>query len=97
MYIDRMWPDGRWRGEYRACAKGKASDLTQAGRWFLTGDILTLKIETVAGVREGRSDTYKMLFHDPGTQKYVSLQNQFIYTPQRVADDFRMPSCELTS
>jgi len=98
MYIDRMRADGTWRGEYRTCFKGKAlPDQVQTGRWSLTGDILTLQVEKVDGQAAPRTDTYKMLSHDAHSQKYLSLGWNFPYTPQRVADDFEMPSCELTS
>jgi hypothetical protein len=97
MYIDRMRADGAWRGEYRECRKGKSADQVQLGRWALAGDILTLGIETVDGLFAPRSDTYKMLAHDAHGQKYLSLAYKFVYTPQRMADDFQMPSCELTS
>lgn len=97
MYVDRMLTDGRWRGEYRTCVKGKASDQIQTGRWSLQGDILSLQVDTVNGVLMPRTDAYKMLAHGAKTQKYVSLNWNFPYTPQRVADDFKMPSCELIS
>jgi hypothetical protein len=97
MYIDRMRADGSWRGEYRTCLKGKSSDQVQEGRWSLMGDTLILKVEIVDGHREARTDNYKMLAHTATTQKYVSLGWNFPYTPQKMADDFQMPSCELTS
>jgi hypothetical protein len=97
MYIDRMRADGSWRGEYRTCFKGKAADSVQVGRWSLAGDILTLKVESVDGRSAPRTDTYKMLSHDARAQKYLSLGWNFSYTPQRVADDFQMPSCALVS
>jgi len=97
MYVDRMQADGRWRGEYRSCVRGKAFDQVQMGRWSLKGDILSLQVDTVNGAPDPRTDAYKMLTHSPKAQKYVSLPLNFPYTPQRVADDFQMPSCELTS
>ena len=97
MYIDRMFADGRWRGEYRTCIRGKAIDQVQTGRWSLAGDILNLQVDTVNGVLMPRSDAYRMLAHSDKTQKYVSLNWNFPYTPERVADDFQMPSCELIS
>ena len=97
MYIDRMRADGAWRGEYRTCFKNKAVDQVQTGRWSLAGDILTLKVESVNGVPSPRTDTYKMLSHDAQRQKYVSMGWRFTYTPQRMPDDFQMPSCALTS
>ena len=98
MYIDRMRPGGSWRGEYRTCMRGKAVDQLQTGHWSVEGDTLILKVETVDGIAAPRTDTYKMLAHSPAAQKYLSLQRtawDFPYTPQRVADDFQMPSCEL--
>ncbi len=98
MYIDRMRADGTWRGEYRVCIKGKPpKDDIQEGRWKLAGDILTLGVETVGGQFWPRTDTYKILEHSLKAQKYLSLGYKFTYTPQRVADDFKMPSCDLTS
>lgn len=98
MYIDRMYADGRWRGEYRTCIRGKAAnEVVQMGRWSLKGDILSLQIDTVNGVLKPRTDTYKILAHSAKTQKYLSLDWNFPYTPQRVADDFQMPPCDLTS
>ena len=97
MYIDRMRPDGSWRGEYRTCMKSKAVDQIQTGRWSVDGDTLILKVDTVDGSALPRTDTYKMLAHSPTAQKYLSTAWNFPYTPQRVADDFQMPSCELVS
>ena len=97
MYVDRMQADGRWRGEYRTCVKGKSVDQVQMGRWSLKGDILSLQVDTVNGVPMPHTDGYKILEHSPKAQKYISLNWNFAYTPQRVPDDFKMPSCELTS
>jgi hypothetical protein len=98
MYIDRMRADGSWRGEYRTCIKGKKPlDQVQLGRWSLSGDLLSLSVETVNGVAEPRLDTYKMLGHDAHSQKYISMDKNFPYTPQRVPDNYQMPSCQLIS
>ena len=98
MYIDRMRADGGWRGEYRTCIRGKpASDQVQEGSWVLNGDTLILKVEMVDGRREPRTDSYKMIARTATTQKYISLGFNFPYTPKKMADDFQMPSCELTS
>ena len=97
MYIDRIRPDGSWRGEYRTCIKGKSSDQVQEGSWSLSGDTLILKVEFVDGRRAPRIDNYKMLAHTATTQKYVSLGFNFPYTPKKMVEDFQMPSCELTS
>ena len=97
MYIDRMRPDGSWRGEYRTCIKGEAQDQVQEGHWTLQGDMLSLRVDTVNGMRAPRTDLYKMLAHTATTQKYLSLGWNFPYTPEREPDDFLMPSCQLIS
>ena len=97
MYIDRMRADGSWRGEYRECVKGRAIDQVNTGRWSLKGDILSLHVETANGLPMAYVDDYKMLAHSANSQKYLSLTYNFPFSPQRVADDFQMPSCELIS
>src|ERR1700691_5721249 len=73
MYIDRMRADGSWRGEYHTCIKGKALDQLQEGHWMLSGDTLSLQVDTVNGARAPRTDLYKMLAHTATTQKYISM------------------------
>lgn len=97
MYIDRMKPDGAWRGEYRTCRKGKPDDLVQTGRWSLNGDTLVLKVETVGGMPAPRTDIYRMVAHDAKSQKYLSLPWNFTYAPRKVEDSFQMPPCDLVS
>ena len=97
MYIDRMRSDGSWRGEYRTCIKGEPLDQVQEGHWTLQGDMLSLRVDTVNGMRAPRTDLYKMLAHTATTQKYFSLAANFPYTPEREPDDFKMPSCQLIS
>lgn len=97
MYIDRMAADGRWRGDYRTCVKGRPVDQVQTGRWVLDGGRLLLHVETVDGHARPRTDTYRMVAHDEREQKYLSLPSGFAYTPRRVDDAFHMPPCDLIS
>jgi hypothetical protein len=97
MYIDRLQANGNWRGEYRTCIKGKSQDSIQTGHWSLSGDMLSLSVETVDGMIVSRTDIYRMLSHDAKTQKYVSLPSNFAYTPRRMPDSFKMPGCDLVS
>src|ERR1700677_663956 len=71
MYIDRMRSDGSWQGEYRTCVKGNTRNDFQAGHWSLSGDTLSLKVESVNGAPAPRTDYYKMLSHSANTQKYI--------------------------
>ena len=89
MYIDRMRADGSWRGEYRTCVKGKPLDQVQEGHWTLQGDTLSLRVDTVNGMRAPRTDLYKMLAHTATTQKYLSLGWNFPYTPSARAGRFQ--------
>jgi hypothetical protein len=96
MYIDRMRADGSWRGEYRTCKGKPLPDQIQEGHWALAGDTLSLRVDTVNGMRAPRTDLYKMLAHTATTQKYLSLGWNYPYTPQREPDDFMMPSCPIS-
>jgi hypothetical protein len=58
---------------------------------------LRLQIDTVNGRLMPHTDDYKILAHSPKTQKYISLVDNFPFSPERVADNFQMPSCELIS
>ena len=97
MYIDRMRPDGSWRGEYRTCHKGKAEDLVQEGHWKLEGDLLLLTVQTVDTMPMPRIDRYRMISHTATAQKYVELPMNFAYAPGRVPDNYKMPPCDLVS
>ncbi len=97
MYIDRLRPNGDCRGEYLTSIKGKSEDMIQTGHWSLSGDMLSLSVETVNGMIAPRTDIYQMLSHDAKTQKYVSLPSNFTYTPKRMPDSFKMPGCDLVS
>lgn len=97
MYIDRMRPDGSWRGEYRTCHKGKAEDLVQEGSWSVRGNLLVLKVRTVDSFPMPRTDTYRMLQHSDKAQKYIELPMQFSYSPSRMPDGYKMPPCDLVS
>jgi hypothetical protein len=97
MYIDRLRANGDWRGEYRTCVKGKSLDSIQTGHWSLSGDTLSLSVETVDGMIVSRTDIYRMLSHDAKAQKYVSLPSNFAYAPKRMPDSFKMPGCDLVS
>ena len=48
-------------------------------------------------MREPRSDAYRMLAHDAGSQKYIALPSGFAYMPRRVKDGYAMPPCDLVS
>lgn len=97
MYIDRMHADGSWRGEYRACRRGRPLDQVQTGRWALDGDRLLLHVDTVDGISAPRTDVYRVLAHSDRSQKYIALPSGFAYTPQRVEDGTKMPPCDLIS
>ncbi len=97
MFLDTMGANGQFRAHHRWCRKGKPVDQFQAGTWSLKGDLLTINVATVNGKPSPQSDPYRILSHDAHSQKYVYLPINFAYTSSRVAANFDMPSCELTS
>lgn len=97
MFLDTMGADGKFHAHHRWCRKGKPLDQYQLGTWVLKGDLLTINIISVNGKPSPESDPYRIIKHDAHTQTYVYLPINFSYTSSRVADNFPMPGCDLTS
>ena len=97
MFLDTMGADGKFRAHHRWCRKGKPLDQYQAGTWTLKGELLTITIATVNGRPSPQTDPYRIVRHDARSQTYVYLPINFSYTSNRVADNYQMPGCDLTS
>jgi hypothetical protein len=98
MYIDYFNTDGGFHNQHRECRQGKiASDIRETGRWSVKGDILTIDIATWNGQAAPRTDRYRLISVDAKTQSYVVLPTNFPYKSHKVAGDFAMPRCDLTS
>jgi hypothetical protein len=97
MWVARMGAHGEFHAEFRACAKGKSEDQTNAGTWTIAGDHVTIKVETVNDTPWPRTDEYQILSQDGKTQTYRYIPNGFVYHSRRVPDSFQLPSCEAIS
>jgi hypothetical protein len=97
MWLVHNDPDSSFQVQFRACAKGKAMDQMETGRWSLAGDTETLQVLTVNGTPLAQREIYKILSHDGAKQIYRYLATGFVYTSRRVDGDFEMPSCEMIS
>jgi len=97
MYIDTFNADGGFRNHHRWCRQGKAFDTKETGRWSVKGDILTIAIATVDGAPRPRTDSYRLTGVDAKSQNYVVLPSNFAYHASKVAANFEMPPCDLTS
>jgi len=98
MYIDTFSADGGFHNQHRWCRQGKiALEMRQTGRWRVEGDILIIDIATNDGGPAPRTDRYRLLSVDGKNQNYVYLETNFAYHAHKVAADFQMPPCDLTS
>jgi len=101
MYLDHFLANGELHSQFRDCVKGKAFDSTEDGTWSVKGDILTIKIERHNGVADGmaapRTDAYRLTSVTAQRFKDVYIPLNFPFDEMRVADDFKMPSCQLVS
>jgi hypothetical protein len=98
MYLDHFGADGSFRNQHRYCREGKiALEIKETGRWWVSGDILTVDIATVSGRSQPRTDHYRLISVDAKMQNYIVLPSQFAYHARKVAGDFPMPPCDLTS
>jgi hypothetical protein len=97
MYLDQLRPNGDFLVHHRTCIKGKTLDQFASGRWSVAGDMLTINIQMVNGQSEPRSDVYRTQSVDAKTWRYTYLPTNFSYSARRVAENFKMPSCDLVS
>jgi hypothetical protein len=95
--IDTFNADGSFRNQHRWCRQGKASDLSETGRWRVVGNILNISIATVSGQPQPREDRYRINAVDGKTQDYTFLANSFNYKARKVDGKFPMPPCDLSS
>jgi hypothetical protein len=98
MYLDHFLANGELHSQFRDCFKGVVlDDSTEDGTWSVKGDILTVKIERHNGKPAPRTDTYRLTSVTADRFKDVYVPLNFPFDEMRVADNFKMPGCELTS
>ena len=77
--------------------KGKPLDAVEDGTWKVAGNILTIKVTRHNGFPAPREDVYRLDLVTPQRFKEVYLALNFPFDEHRVADDFKMPGCQLVS
>ena len=97
MYLDHFLPNGEIHSQFRLCQKGQARDSTEDGTWAVSGNVLTIKVTRHNGQASPREDVYRLDLVTPQRFRETYLALNFPFDERRVADDFQMPSCELTS
>jgi hypothetical protein len=97
MWVAHMLAGGQFQVQFRTCRKGKPIDQFETGRWNLQDGLETIDIATVNGQPQARHDQYRILHHDGRSQVYRYLRTGFVFTSRRVADDYKMPRCDLIS
>ncbi len=97
MYIDRMLPDGRIYSSFRTCIKGKPQDNSQEGTWSISGDKFVIQVNTLNGRPSPRTDNYQVQSLTERNFNYLFLPLKFPFKARRVAQDYKMPSCDFIS
>ena len=97
MWLEHLLPNGGFDGLYRTCIKGKAQDLFQTGSWSLAGDMITIRIATIDGAPNPRTDLYRTLSRTGKKWTYRYLRLGFVYNAERVADNFQLYTCDAVS
>ena len=96
MWLAHAGANGDFAVQFRACRKGKASDLIQKGTWWFQDEIEYIQITSSNGQVVFNETPYKILSHDGKHQTY-SMPSGFVFKSSRVDANFRMPPCELVS
>lgn len=96
MWLALASPDGDFEVQFRACRKGKPSDLFQKGKWWFQDGIETVQITWSNGQIVFNETPYTILSHDGNRQTY-SMPDGFVFRSSRVDAGFHMPECDLVS
>ena len=96
MWLAHASPNGDFTVQFRACRKGKASDLFQKGKWWFQDGIETVQIIQSGDQIMLHETPYKILSHDGKSQTY-SMPSGFVFRSKRVDAKFVMPPCDLVS
>jgi len=96
MWLALASPNGDFEVQFRACHKGKASDLFQNGKWWFQDGTEIVQITLSNGQVVFDETPYRILFHDGNHQTY-SMANGFTFRSSRVDANFHMPECDLVS
>ena len=96
MWLAHTSPNGDFSVQFRACRKGKASDLFQKGKWWFQDGIETIQITQSGDQIMFHETPYKILSHDGKSQTY-SMPSGFVFRSKRVDAKFVMPPCDLVS
>lgn len=97
MYLDHFLANGEIHSQFRTCIKGKATDNFEDGTWSVSGTILTIRMALHNGRPAPRVDVYRLDLVTAQRFKEVYLPLNFPFDERRVADNFRMPDCDLVS
>jgi hypothetical protein len=96
MWLAYASANGDFAVQFRACRKGKASDLFQKGKWWFQDGTETVQINQSGSQIVFNETPYKILAHDGKSQTY-SLPSGFVFRSKRVDAKFAMPACDLVS
>jgi hypothetical protein len=96
MWLAQALPNGDFVAQFRACRKGKATDLFERGKWWFQDGTEFVQITWSNGQVVFDETPYKILSHDGNHQTY-SLPDGFVFRSQRVDANFHMPECDLVS
>src|SRR4051812_34953463 len=96
MWLAHAAANGDFAVQFRACRKGKATDLFQKGTWRFEAGTEYVRITWSGGRSTLRETPYRILSHDGKRQAYA-MPDGFVFRSSRVGADFQMPGCELTS
>src|ERR1700686_3149206 len=87
MWLGEALGNGDFAVQFRACRKGKASDLFQKGKWWFQDGIEYVQITWSNGQIVFDETPYKILSHDGNHQTY-SMLSGFVFRSSRVDGNF---------
>ena len=104
VWLARVSPDGTFKVTFRMC-RPSSTLLIDEGTWKVTGQQMEIIYTTANSHAVHDRDLYQILSNDGHRMQYKLTQSEaapassigFVFTSNKVADDFQIPGCDFVS
>ncbi len=105
VWLARAFADGSMKITFRACHGLVPNIVNVEGRWKLTGTRMEIFMERANGQPVQVHDSYEILSNNGRTLRYKLTQSAtapasfigYVFTSNKVTDDFQVPGCGIVS
>jgi hypothetical protein len=96
-WVAHIQEDGFYSAHFRFCRGHVASDVEDLGNWTYSAKVAVLVTLRVNGQAVHDTDRYDTISYDGRKHVYRHERTGYVFTAVRVAKDFELPTCSLSS